>query len=151
MLQRENPPNQSPAFPYSGDREEASKLFRDVIIVGQQQGVLKIHLCCSLGYTGILGWHRNTSLSACKKIKTSARSHCFQEAGMGNSGDGVISSAVLQQLPAHPSAWAQKMPMTLFFHFFYYRQHQSDIPPNHMILLDYCFIHRTVVFTHPSQ
>jgi len=33
VLQRENPSNQSPTFPYSGDREEASPLFSDVMVV----------------------------------------------------------------------------------------------------------------------
>lgn len=69
---------------------------------------------CSLGYTGILGWHRYTGLSACKKIKTSARSHYFREGGVGKSCDGVISSAVLQQLPAHQVLGHKRCPWHYF-------------------------------------
>lgn len=104
---------------------------------------------CSLDYTGILGWHRNTGQSACTKIKTTAQSLCFQKAGEGR---------VEQTLPYSNNF----QPMHLLSH----RRCPGHHPPissltagkrslmclQITILLGHCFIHQPVMFTiHHSR
>lgn len=95
-------------------------------------------------HLGLAQKHRSVCL---QKDQDYCKKSLYPESRWGKSGE---SSALLQQFLAHAPAHSQETPMTPTTHFLSYcRQEEADMPPDHRILLDHCFIHQTVMFiTH---